>query len=91
MITYYEPITGEKLFDTNMLRNTLKVSPSYLKRELRKYRTEKEDFVRYKNLNLYKETFVLNFINHLVEGRFNKELNTLKRGVEKMRETQNGL
>ena len=91
MITYYEPITGEKLFDTNMLRKTLKVSPSFLKRELRKYRTEKEDFVRYKNLNLYKETFVLNFINHLVEYRFSKELNTLKRDVEKMRQTHNGL
>jgi hypothetical protein len=91
MITYYEPTTGERLFDTTMLRDTLKVSPSYLKRKLRKYRTNKTDFVRYKNLNLYRETFVLDFINHLVEGRFSKELNTLKRDVEKMRPKPNGL
>lgn len=73
MITYYEPNTGERLFDTNMLRKTLKVSNSYLKRELRKYRNHREGYVKYKNLNLYKEKFVLGFLCQLVENRIMKD------------------
>ncbi len=91
MITYSDPQTKEKLYDTNTLRIILKVSPSYLKREIRKYGFKDEDCVKYKNLTLYREMSVLKFINHLVEYRFGKQLSYLKGKLEKMNGEGNGL
>ena len=83
MITYIDPITNERLYDTNMLRETLSVSPSYLKREILKFEFDETDFVRYKNLYLYRESSVIKFINSIVEYRVVRDLNILKRKLEK--------
>ena len=80
---YNSFVTNERLYDTNMLRETLSVSPSYLKRQILKFEFDQTDFVKYKNLYLYRESSVIKFINSIVECRVDKDLNYLKRKLEK--------
>jgi hypothetical protein len=87
MIVYSNPKTNELLYDTNMLREILNVSKSFLVREILKYNFNESDYVKYKNLFLYKEGSVMDFINHLIENRLINEINYLKKGVIKNRRT----
>ena len=90
MIVYSDPNTNERLYDTHTLRKTLNVSLSYLKRELRKYPFKEGDYIRFKNLHLYKENSVIDFIEYLVENRLENEIKDLKRDINKMMK-RNGL
>lgn len=83
MIVYSNPNTNERLYDSNMLRETLNVSKSFLVREILKYNFSECDYVKYKNLHLFKEESVIEFIDFLVKNRLIKEMNYLKRRVDK--------
>lgn len=83
MIVYSNPNTNERLYDTNMLRETLNVSKSFLVREILKYNFTESDYVKYKNLHLFKEESVIEFIDFLVKNRLIKEINYLKRRIDK--------
>ena len=72
------------MYDTNMMRETLKVSKSFLIKEMKKYNFLETDYVRYKNQILYTETSFFEFIEYLVKNRLVREIDELRREVDKM-------
>jgi len=71
--------TGENYIDTLTLKQLLQMEPSKLKREMGRYFTT-EDYIKYNNKHLYKETAVVDFICHLllknIEGDKRKNKST---------------
>ena len=84
MIRFLKTHTGETMYDTNMMRETLKVSKSFLIKEMKKYNFLETDYVRYKNQILYTETSFFEFIEYLVKNRLVREIDELRREVDKM-------
>lgn len=67
-----------------MMRETLKVSKSFLIREMKKYNFSETDFVRYKNQILYTETSFFEFIEYLVKNRLVRDIDELVKKVDKI-------
>ena len=91
MIRFLKTDTGETMYDTNMMRETLKVSKSFLIREMKKYNFRETDYVRYKNQILYTETSFFEFIEYLVKNRLIRDIDGLRREVDKMIINTDGL
>lgn len=79
------------MYDTNMMRETLKVSKSFLIREMKKYNFLETDYIRYKNQILYTETSFFEFIEYLVKNRLIRDIDELRREVDKMIINTDGL
>jgi hypothetical protein len=84
MILYTDFHTKQRLYDTNMIQETFDLQMSFLKREINRYGFTPDDYIRYKNIHLFKESSVLDFIEYLVEKKLGKDVSTLKRRVEKI-------
>jgi hypothetical protein len=69
--------------DTSMISETFNLHKSLLKREMSKYPFGKKDFVKYKNIHLYREKSVLDFMENIVERRLVKDVINLKKRLEK--------
>lgn len=91
MIRFLRTDTGETMYDTNMMRETLKVSKSFLIREMKKYNFLETDYIRYKNQILYTETSFFEFIEYLVKNRLIRDIDELRREVDKMIINTDGL
>ena len=85
MIRYTITQTGEILYNTNMLKETLKVSKSFLIREMKKYNFSENDYIRYKNQILFKEKSVMDFMDYLIKNRMINHVEELNRMVEKIK------
>ena len=91
LIRFLKTDTGEKMYDTNMMKETLKVSKSFLIREMKKYNFSETDYIRYKNQFLYTETSFFEFIEYLVKNRLIRDIDELNKKVDKMIKNPDGL
>jgi hypothetical protein len=69
-MTYLDEKNNERLYDTYMLRDRLRMTKSKLQKELSKYNFTSEDYVIYKNQFLFRESSVVKFIESVVLKRY---------------------
>ncbi len=69
-ISFIDEKSNERLYDSYMLRERLKMTKSKLQKELSKYQFTNEDYVIYKNQFLFKESSVVKFIESVVLKRY---------------------
>ncbi len=56
-------------YDTRMIQDILRVNLSHLKREMKKYGFSSEDYIRHKNLHLYNQEALIEFIVFLTNEK----------------------
>jgi hypothetical protein len=69
-ISFIDERSNERLYDSYMLRERLRMTKSKLQKELSKYNFTSEDYVIYKNQFLFKESSVVRFIESVVLKRY---------------------
>ena len=77
MVTYNDG--REVLYDFNMIAELIGRHPSYLKREIKNYDFKSNEYVRYQNRHLYKQSAVVDFIIFLVNRERNTAVNPQKK------------
>ena len=80
MITYNNDT--EVLYDFNMITDLLGSHPSYLKRAIKNYGFNSNDYIKYQNRHLYKQSAVVDFIIFLVKKETILEQVTSKKNEE---------
>lgn len=69
-INFIDEENNERLYDSYMLRERLRMSKSQLQKELNKYDFTNGDYILYKNQFLFKENAIVNFIESLVMKKY---------------------
>ncbi len=82
MITYQDNFNST-YYDFKTLTEILRVHPSYLKREIKKYGFTNTDYVRYNNRYLYSQNAVINFIVYLVKEKLTADLHRMEMADKK--------
>lgn len=89
-ISFIDEKSNERLYDSYMLRERLRMSKSKLQKELNKYDFTHDDYIMYKNQFLFKENSIINFIESIVLRRYlinkrkitNESLNHIRQSIK---------
>lgn len=83
----YTNNNNEVFYDFKMIAELLRVHPSYLQREMKKYSFSASDYVRYQNRHLYTQNAVIDFVIFLVKDDVSTDIRRLEAAVKKIKNT----